>query len=146
MSELVKDREQFQYWLSHMDEALAEFLEALPAADRKRLDGTPESLDHLEALLLAKYASPAEARRPSEAKFLDGAARYFGEILRKGSGSVWKIELDDKTSVFHALPILFGGQIKSVAICPLTSMTALLDRRTGKFLSNTCVRLSAPGR
>lgn len=30
----------------------------------------------------------------------------------------------------------------TVPICPLTSMTALLDRRTGTFLSSTFARLS----
>lgn len=134
--------DQFQYWLAYMDEAIEAFLASLPNNLKDALDGSPESLAHLEQILLEKYPSPAEAKQPGESRFLDGAARYYGEILRKGTGSKWDMRLDDKDFVFHALPILYGGRIRTVPICPLTSLTTLLDRRTGKFLTNAYARLT----
>lgn len=129
-----QQQEQFQYWLAYMDEAIDAFLAGLPESQRAALDHTAGSLNSLEQLLLARYPSPSEAQPPEQAKFLDGAARYFGEVLRKGTGAKWELRTSEPKSVFYGLPILFGGKIASVPICPLTSVTASLDRRTGAFL------------
>lgn len=93
-------------------------------------------------MLLEKYLSPKETRPSSESAFLDGAARYYGEILRKGTGSKWELQLDDRNSVFYGIPVLHGGKIDAVPICPLTNITALLDRRTGTFLKNIYARFT----
>jgi hypothetical protein len=134
MSDEQPKHEQFQYWLASMDEAIDAFLSGLPESQRTALDQTPASLAALEQLLLARYASPSEARPQDQAKFLDGAARYFGEVLRKGTGAKWELRTSDPKSVFYGVPVLFGGKIASVPVCPLTSVTASLDRRTGVFL------------
>jgi len=135
--------DQFQYWLAYMDEALEAFLDSLPEQCKRKLDGSAASLVHLEQMLLEKYPSLSEARHSSEKAFLDGAARYYGEILRQGTNSKWELQLDDKDSVFYGVPVLNGGRIEAVPICPLTNITALLSRRTGDFLKNAYARLAA---
>lgn len=139
----VARHDQFQYWLAYMDEAIEGFLGSLPEKYKDTLDGSPESLTQLEQMFLEKYPSPKEARSSAESAFLDGAARYYGEILRKGTGSKWELQLDDKHSVFYGIPVLNGGKIEAVPICPLTNITALLDRRTGDFLETIYARFSA---
>lgn len=134
--------DQFQYWLAYMDEALEAFLDTLPVPWKGKLDGSAESLIHLEQMLLEKYASLDEARPLSEKAFLDGATRYYGEILRPGTHSKWELQLDDKDSVFYGIPVLNGGRIEAVPICPLTNITAAISRRTGNLLRNAYARLA----
>lgn len=138
----MEKHDQFQYWLAYMDEALETFLDSLPEQCKSKLDGSAASLVHLEQMLLEKYPSLSDARQPSEKAFLDGATRYYGEILRKGTNSKWELQLDDRDSVFYGIPVLNGGQIKAVPICPLTNITAMLSRRTGEFLKNAYARLA----
>lgn len=138
----VDRKEQFQYWLAHMDDALDAFIAGLPEPTRSLMDATPESLDALEALLLSRYVDVASAKRVSEATFIDGAARYVGEVLRKASGGNWAIELKDTRFVFFGLPILKGGTIGRMPECPLTMVTASLDRRIGTYLSSIVASLS----
>lgn len=135
-------QDQFQYWLAYMDEALEAFLDALSAAWKGKLDGSVESLSHLEQMLLEKYPSLDEARPSSVKAFLDGAARYYGEILRQGTHSKWELQLDDEDSVFCGIPVLNGGRLEAVPICPLTNITAAISRRTGNFLRNVYARLA----
>jgi hypothetical protein len=125
----------FQSWLAHMSIALAEFIESLPKEVSERLDSTPASLDVLEAWLLSRYAHADDAKAASEAKLLDGAARYFGEIFRQASHSKWDIQLGDPDIVFFGMPILIGGKLGSLPVCPLTTATASLHRRTGNYMS-----------
>jgi hypothetical protein len=125
----------FEAWLAHMSVALAEFMNSLPLDVVERLDNTPASLDVLEAWLLNRYADVEQARAPSEAKSLDGVARYFGEVFRQVSHSNWDIQLGDPKAVFFGMPILVGGKLGSLPVCPLSTATASLHRRTGKYMS-----------
>jgi hypothetical protein len=137
------DSDQFQYWLMQMDEDIDEFLAQLPPKVRTRLDSSAGSLDILEAWLLEKYPSPEAARPRTEARVLDGAARYVGEILRKSTGSKWSINFE-KSFVFRGLPILVGGSaFKEMPECPLSLITASLDRRTGTYLSRIVSKAQA---
>jgi hypothetical protein len=143
MTTTQADFDRFQYWLMQMDEEIDGFLSHLPPHARNRLDGTEESLDVLEGWLLERYASPEAARPQTEARILDGAARYVGEILRKRTGSKWAINFE-KSFVFCGLPILTGGTaFKDMPECPLTLVTASLDRRTGNYLSRAASRAAA---
>lgn len=143
MSDLYADSDQFQYWLMQMDEQLAAFLTEVPTRLREQLDGTEGSLDALEAWLLERYPSLEAARPASQARVLDGAARYIGEILRKRTGSRWSIRFDD-SFVFRGLPILIGGSAYTkMPECPLTIISASLDRRTGKYLSSVVSKTPA---
>lgn len=134
----------FQYWLANMDDALDEFISSAPVGVREKLDLSANSLNVLEQLVLDRYKSPAETKPSSEAKFLDGAARYFGEVLRKNTGSKWSIQYDNEKDVNFGLPILRGGKIQSVAVSALPCITALTDRRTGNYLLKIVKNLGGP--
>ena len=134
MSDYSSD-DRFQFWLMDMDDAIDRFVQSAPQDVRQRLDHSAESLDALEEWVLAKYKSPADALPAQEAAFLDGAARYLGEVLRTRTGSKWAIRFDDPKYVFHGLPILKGGKLGEMPCCPLTTVTAATDRRTGRYFS-----------
>ncbi len=53
-----------------------------------------------------------------------------------------KRKLDGSAASLVGIPLLNGGRIEAVPICPLTNITALLSRRTGEFLKNTYARLA----
>ena len=130
-------------WLIDMDDALDRFVASLPDSVRHRLDFSDASLDVLEECLLSKYKDVSATRDLAESAFLDGAARYIGEVFRKRTGAKWAIQYDDPNDVFHGLPVLKGGSKIKVPICPLTLVTASTSRRTGKYFSTVLSRLSA---
>lgn len=136
------DNDQFQFWLMDMDDAIDRFIRSVAPEIRQQLDHSPQSLDVLEECVLVKYKSPAATRASKEAAFLDGVARYFGEVLRKGTNSKWAISFDDPKFVFHGLPILKGGKLADIPCCPLTTVTAATDRRTGRYFSTIYRNLS----
>jgi hypothetical protein len=136
------DTELFQYWLAHMDDALDAFVASAPEPIRRQLDDSQTSLDALEAWLLSRYASIAEAKEPSEAQFIDGAARYVGEIFRVRTGSRRMLENRDPKFVFFGRPVLHGGAVGRMTECPLSLVTASLDRRTGRYLSTILANFS----
>jgi hypothetical protein len=127
--------DQFQVWVIHMDDAMAEFMQTLPVELQEKLNHSVASLDALEAWLLARYDSIEHSKPKSESLVLDGAARYVGEIFRIVTGSRWDIQLDDPKTLFFGVPVLKGGKLGVIPACPLTMVTASLDRRTGRYLS-----------
>jgi hypothetical protein len=129
------DREQFEYWLADMDDALERFFATLPPEVRDRLDYSPQSLDVLEQWMLSKYSKMEQVRQPSESKTLDGIARYIGETYRKNLGGHWEIRLDDPKYAFYGLPQLTGYSAKPTPSAPLPLATAAVDRRTGNYWS-----------
>jgi hypothetical protein len=126
--------DQFQIWLMEMDTALEQFIDSAPSAVAERLDLSAESLDSIEAWILSKYGAPEELRPASESAFHDGAARYIGEVFRTHTASKWSLDLSDPKNLNYGVPALTGGKL-TIGLCPLTLVTALLDRRTGKYLS-----------
>jgi hypothetical protein len=135
--------DQFQIWLTEMDDAIARFTASVPSDVRQKLDGTDASLNALEQWLLSNYASPAQAVSKSQSATVDGAARYFGEIIGLATNSKWLIDLEDADSAFFRIPVLKGGTLKA-PLCPLTTITASTDRRTGKFLSTILNNVRQP--
>lgn len=131
---MTKEDDQFQVWLMDMSDAIDRFVQSVPEDVRPRLDYSPESLDLVEAHALAAYPSVAAARPLSEARALDGMARYVGQTFRKHCGGKWMIDFSDSKNAFHGLPQLAGMAGQKAQLCPLTLVTASLDRRTGKFL------------
>ena len=128
---------EFEIWLGQMNEEVAALIEIVPG-----LDGSPASLDRLESWLLSRYASVADARRDSEAVTIGRAARYVGEVFRKYTGSRWAIEDRDPKYVFRGLPVLIGGTLDSMPVCPRTTVTASLDRRSGNYFSSILCNVS----
>jgi hypothetical protein len=128
----VSRRDQFEFWLMEMDNAIEKFVNSASPEFHDKLDNSDESLSIVEQWLVSKYSNPKDTRPESEAIFLDGAARYVGEIFRVRTKSKWRIELNDKKQVFYGIPHLQGGSLKA-PLCPLTTVTASTDRRTGNY-------------
>lgn len=133
MTKTTKD--DFEYWLADMDDALDRFLATFPDETRTKLDFSKESLDALEAWILQKYDSNQKMLEPSESQTLDGIARYIGETFRKAIDGHWEIRFDDPKYVFYGLPQLAGFSQRSTPESPLTLATAAAERRTGTYLS-----------
>jgi len=128
-------REQFQYWLAHMDEALEEFMASVPPEVANKLDHSIKSLDVLEDLLLKRYDSFETAQASGDSKFFDGCARYVGETIRKHVGGKWRIVLDDKKNAHYAVPRLQDFDIPMMPMAPLHLCKAATDRRKGNYIS-----------
>ena len=139
-------REEFEFWLSDMDDALERFFGRVPSAIRSRLDFSPESLDVLEAWVLERYASTDALVKPEAKETVDGLARYVGETYRKAIGGKWEIRFDDPGYAYYGLPQLTGFSPRPTPIAPHSLVTASADRRTGSYwrtvLENTRKRLA----
>lgn len=131
----VTSREDFEYWLADMPDALERFFKGLSPDIRERLDFSLGTLETIEAWILTKYADTKQALLPEESRAVDGLARYIGESLRRNIGGKWSIRLDDPSYVYHGIPELTGFAERSTPVCPHTLVTATADRRTGKYLT-----------
>lgn len=127
-------RDDFEYWIVDMDDALDRFMQILPEPLREKLDYSPASLDHLEAWILERYPNTTAMLENSQSRIVDGAARYIGESFRRAIGGYWDINLDDPKTAFFGVPILTGFEERPTPICPLALATASADRRTGSFI------------
>ncbi|MQY22649.1 hypothetical protein [Nocardia macrotermitis] len=71
-------------------------------------DGTwdfgPESLDTLESLLLQQTPLPKDLRDPAHREFVQGAAWYLGEVVRRIGGGDWVFRTMDPKS-----PSIYAG-------------------------------------
>jgi hypothetical protein len=139
------DQEGFEGWLLFIDDALQQFLDEVPDGVSQRLDFTPRSLDALEAWLLNKYDSPAAILQPSENWYLDRAARYVGETIRRSAGGEWAINLDNPSVVFYGVPVIKGME-SSYTECPASLVTAALDRRRRNYIRMVVENIPRQGR
>ena len=117
-----------------MSDAIDRFCQSLPQSVSARLDFLPESLNVLEGFALEKYGSVDQIKQQSEAKVVDGMARYVGQVFRKHFGGKWMIDYSDPKNAFYGLPQLSGMAGQRTQACPLTLVTSSVDRRTGKFI------------
>lgn len=126
---LLHSREEFQVWLARDLEVRDELYELVGA----ELPPGPESLDALEAFLLRRYPGPAAAVTLEQRGVTDAAARHVGLVFVLNiDDAVWDIETDDDGRLFYRLPVIRFGDGEED--CPLTMVTAALDRRTGTYL------------
>jgi hypothetical protein len=129
-TERAEEQRGFQDWISVMEFQLHEFIASLPHEVAVAMDFSRQSIDVLEAWLLATYQD-VEALRADKQNW-DRVGRYIGETFRRNTGGHWTIELDDPDYVFFKVPQLdFPG---SAPTCPHCLGTAALDRRTGKYV------------
>ncbi|SDX45513.1 hypothetical protein SAMN05444487_11837 [Marininema mesophilum] len=124
--------ERFDDWLFYMDDVLEEFLEK-KAPKSINLDYTPESLLQFEKWLLMKYSKPEDLMQESERFWLDGAARYVGEVYRKNLNGKWTIFLDDKDYGYYGRPMVHFFK-KTDPVSPHSDVIAATDRRRGDFI------------
>ena len=145
-AEVDKRKEDFEYWLFEMDNALDRFLHGIDEPTRCQLDFSPGSLNAREAWVLERYASPDDLMKPEAKQVLDCVARYIGETYRKQLGGRWQIRLDDPKYAFFGLPELTGFSERPTPISPHSLATAMVDRRNGTYvrtiLENTKKRLA----
>ncbi|HMA36312.1 MAG TPA: hypothetical protein VKY74_17780 [Chloroflexia bacterium] len=133
-TEKLRSRDEFEYWLFDMDDAIEAFLDGLPAQIYEKLDFTPASLDILEALLLERYPTVESMLDRYQSLFVDDVARYVGETLRRTIGGYWDIDLDNLDNAFFGRPVLAGYMEHATPISPHSLVTAAGHRRIGTFL------------
>jgi hypothetical protein len=126
----VSEAEDFEDWLTEMDNALDEFILTLPVSVREEMNYTRESLDLLESWILATFHRPEELLQDSYAHTLDGLARYVGETLRRTIGGKWRLGREPLR-----VPELYGPELSDTPVSPHSLIGAALDRRTGQYLS-----------
>lgn len=126
----INQRDLFEYWLIHMDDALETFKASLPPPLALCLDLSIDSLDPLEQHYLTEFSSTDDALRQVARTAVDGYARYVGEVLRTLLNTKWDLCLAGPKHAFYGLPT-----IKDHQLCPLALVTAAADRRTGRFWS-----------
>ncbi|MGH8081518.1 MAG: hypothetical protein ACREP7_13170 [Lysobacter sp.] len=125
----LHSKEAFQIWLAS-DVEVRDELNGLIGAE---LGLDADSLDALEKFLLARYADPDRILALGQRDVLDAAARHVGLVmLFTIDETEWAIDLDDADNVYYRLPIIRMGD--GAEECPLTMITAALDRRTGEYL------------
>jgi hypothetical protein len=134
-------REEFEYWLADMDDALDRFLQSLPADASSRLDYSIDSLNVLEAWILANYADSNEMLAAGQTANLNGAARYIGETMRRILGGHWDVDLTKKNNVYFGLPVITGFSSPPMPQSPLMLATATASRRKGDFLATVFANL-----
>jgi hypothetical protein len=128
-------RDDFEFWLADMDDALDAFIASLPPVTRSRMDYSIASLDALELWILENWFSPREMLEGSQVDRVGGAARYIGEVIRKNVGGHWDIDLENKRNAYFGLPVVTDYSQPPTPECPLTLVTASADRRSGRYLS-----------
>ncbi len=125
--------DDFEAWLSEMDDRLEGLAEVLPSSLASQLDYSGRSLDLLENWLLSRYASVKDLLQDSEKHTLDLLSTYVGETFRKNLGGVWIIDLENAANAYYSVPVM--ELMDRSVVCPITLTTAAADRRTGNFLS-----------
>lgn len=127
---LESKNDLFQYWLMEMGDKLDGFIDEMP--DKLILDYSPKSLLRLEDWILSRYPAVGNILRETEKSRLDSLARYVGQVYRKNLNGKWKLFLDDPDNVFYELPVVMVLGLDP--ICPLSEITASVDRRRGDYL------------
>jgi len=122
-------RDDFQRWLFDMDDSLEELFAYLPADVALAMDYTIDSLEAIEKWLLSKYETHQQVK--GDAEVLDMLSRYVGETIRKVCGGSWDIEQTNEKNAFYRIPVI--KKPGAFAECPVTLVTASLDRRRGDY-------------
>ncbi|MFZ6179459.1 hypothetical protein [Nannocystis pusilla] len=125
----LHSREAFQIWLA----SDVEVRDELYALIGEPLATDLDSLDVLEAFLLARYRTQRKILQLGEREILDASARHVGLVMLLNlDGAAWAIELDDEDNAYYRLPIVRLAD--GAEECPLTMITAALDRRKRGYL------------
>jgi hypothetical protein len=127
--------EDFEWWITTIPDRIEELQRSLPADIAAKLDRSLGSLDSLEAYLLANYT--IERMKAAEnASLYDGLARYVGSTFNRNIPNLeWYIELEEESDIYFNVPVLVLKDGNLPPTCPLTLITAALDRRTGNYMS-----------
>ncbi len=132
--------QNFQHWLSEMDNYLSEFIDFFRNENNIDLDFSPESLDFVEKWILENFKSKEIILKAENMNILNMLAIYIGETFRRNIGGRWKLDLSDEKSVFYKLPILTESPKIDVPICPHALTTTSISRNKGTFLSKILLK------
>jgi hypothetical protein len=105
-----------------------------------RLDFEVDSLDVLEAWLLRTFSDYREMLLDENVAAYDGAARYYGEVIRRTIGGEWVARFDDKRSYDYGYPVIDNYPGRTIPFDPHFTITAAIDRRLGNYLSSIVKR------
>ncbi|WP_456787684.1 hypothetical protein [Cellulomonas sp. P5_C5] len=125
--------EQFEEWLDAMHPRLARFEDFLMPTGWTA-GFTRESLAELEQYALERWPDPRAFLDEDDEDWIDGAVRYVGETYLRIGGGGWYLDTDPDF-VFSGVPIIRLDTIGPVPISPRHLLAALLDRRTGRVLT-----------
>jgi hypothetical protein len=137
---LFQDRASFLAWMSEMEAVTNQLFTLVGPAVAARLTFTVDSLDVLEAWLLHTFLNYHELLSPENAAAYDGAARYYGEVLRRAVGGEWVPCLESKRSSNYGYPTVDNYPGRGARIMPHFCITATIDRRQGNYLSSIVKR------
>jgi len=126
-----KKQEQFEWWITSVDEKISNLKKKLPFEVIESLDKTIDSLDVIENFLIHNCNS---TDKKIDFELLDQAASYIAAVYKLNlKKSRWFIELDDESSVFYNKP---GLQTNSkIYFYPHSYVTAAIERGKGNFIS-----------
>lgn len=125
-------QEHFQCWLELMPMELSALLTSIPGPLAAKLDFSVESLVDFEGWLLSRYESIAQILAEDEKDVLDRSGRYVGETMIRQLGGKWEIDLDHEKKAYYRIPVVRTE--RNFIECPVTLVTASLDRRQGNFI------------
>lgn len=93
-----------------------------------KLDYSLESLIFLEKFLICSFDDHDSLRK--DVKFLNFSCQYLGDCFIEIYGGSWDVE-KDKKNVFYNLRVVKKDNVK---ICPLTLISAAVNRKKGDYL------------
>jgi hypothetical protein len=122
----VTDEEKhFRIWISMMDRGLSELFEELPHDVRDKLDYSAESLDSLEAWMIARYPTVQASRDAAAVLTMDGISRYVGEAFRRVLDGRWWFDFDGWSH--NGLAEITGFCEPPISVCPLALARDAID-------------------
>jgi hypothetical protein len=132
MKPVTVQRDDFEYWLFKMDDRLEALFNTVPENVAADLDYSPPSLSTLEQWLLSAFPDVESILADEHQELLDDLSRYVGETVRKALGGKWNIDLERPENAYFQIPVV---EVEgSWSACPVTLVTASLDRRRGDFM------------
>ena len=127
-------QEDFQEWIFQIGFKMDYFTREFAEKEGLNLDYSMQSLDDLEAWILAHYED--HHALIADHKMLDYLTVYIGETFRKHLGGKWFIDLKNKKNVYYSMPVLTDPSYRGeVYIAPMTFATACISRKDGQYIS-----------
>ena len=127
-------QEDFQEWIFQIGFKMDYFTREFAEEQGLHLDYSMQSLDDLEAWILAHYEDHHDLI--ADRKMLDYLTVYIGETFRKHLGGKWFIDLKNKKNAYYSMPVLTDPSYRGVVYkAPLTYATACISRKDGQYIS-----------
>jgi hypothetical protein len=126
-----KKQEQFEWWITSIDEKVSDLKKKLPVDIKNNLDKSIDSIDLIENFLIQNYNS---TDKKIDFELWDQIASYIAAVYKINlEKSRWFIELEDESNIFYNKPGLqMNGKIY---FYPHSYVMAAIDRRKGNFIS-----------